>query len=261
MKDTPPEIKRGDKVQLRTCPNYPSLETHKARVTGDPHYYNGRWEIPVRYNCTGLKTAIVNAESVILIKKGTMSENPWYATKRAINFYIIAAVVVVLVLMFSSMFGSVNNTYVNKSQTVSTAKSNISKEEQRRVDLFNNLVDAVQSAKNFEQATQTKIAEARSQGNSGKVDQAMVTINAVTEAYPEIKSTDLYKQTMLEFSATENRLAQYREQYNTDVKDYNSYVQGFPSGMFLSMLGKDKSQKPYLDFNVDNSQARNLFDK
>ena len=34
-----------------------------------------------------------------------------------------------------------------------------------------------------------------------------LTIAAVTEAYPEIKSTELYKQTMLEFSATENRLA------------------------------------------------------
>lgn len=186
---------------------------------------------------------------------------PWYATKKAINAYIITGAVFVLFLIFAGTFGSVNNTYVTKTQNVSTSKSNISKEEQRRVDLFNNLVDAVQSAKTFEQDTQAKIAQARSQGNSGHIDQAMVTIQAVTEAYPEIKTTDLYKQTMLEFSVTENRLAQYREQYNNDVRDFNSYVQSFPAGVFLSIMGKDKTVKVYLDYNVDNSQARNLFDK
>lgn len=192
----------------------------------------------------------------------SMNESkPFYASKKFINFAIIAAVVVVLFFIISGTLGGVNNTYVNKTQQVATAKSNISKEEQRRVDLFNNLVDAVQSAKTFEADTQTKIATARSQGNSGHVDQAQITLQSVVEAYPEIKSIDLYKNTMLEFSATENRLAQYRESYNTDVKDYNSYVGGFPSGLWLSILGKDKSQKAYLDFNVDNSQARNLFDK
>ncbi len=187
------------------------------------------------------------------------STTPWYATAKAINGFIIAGVVFVLFLVVMSTLGGVNNTYVAKNQNVSTSKSNISKEEQRRVDLFNNLVDAVQSATTFEKETQTKIAEARSQGNSGKIDQAMLTIQAVAEAYPQIKSIDLYKQTMTEFSITENRLAGYREQYNNDVRDYNSYVQSFPASMFLAILGKDMSQKAYLDYNVDNSQARNLF--
>ena len=184
---------------------------------------------------------------------------PWYATKKAINAYIIAGVLIVGFIVIASTLGGVNNTYVTKDQNVATAKSNISKEEQRRVDLFNNLVDAVQSATTFEKETQTKIAEARSQGNSGNIDQAMLTIQAVAEAYPQIKSIDLYKQTMTEFSITENRLAGYREQYNNDTRDFNIYVQGFPQGIFLSILGKDKTQKPLLDYKVDNSQARDLF--
>ncbi len=187
------------------------------------------------------------------------SKTPWYATKKAINIYIVSGILLLLFWIIAGTLGSVNNTYVNKSQNVLTSQSNISKEEQRRVDLFNNLVDVVQSAKTFEQETQTKIAEARSQGNKGNVDQAMLTINAVTEAYPEIKSAALYQQTMLEFSVTENRLAQYREQYNSDVREFNGYVQSFPAGIFLSIVGKDKTLKLYLDYNVDNSQARNLF--
>lgn len=189
------------------------------------------------------------------------NSTPFYATKKFVNGAIIAAVVLIVLFIIFGTLGSVNNHYVALSQNVGTSKSNISKEEQRRVDLFNNLVDAVQSAKTFEQDTQTKIAQARSQGNGGDISGAMVTIQAVTEAYPEIKSTALYQQAMTEFSVTENRLAQYREQYNNDVRSYNSYVQSFPAGIFLSIEGKDKAQKPYLDYRVDNSQARNLFDK
>ncbi len=184
---------------------------------------------------------------------------PWYATQKAITAYIAIAVVIVLGLIIAATLGGVNNTYVTKDQNVATAKSNIIKEEQRRVDLFNNLVDAVQSATTFEKETQTKIAEARSQGNSGNIEQAMVTIQAVTEAYPQIKSIELYQQTMTEFSITENRLAGYREQFNNDTRDFNIYVQGFPQTVFLSLLGKDKTQKPLLDYNVDNAEARNLF--
>lgn len=189
------------------------------------------------------------------------STTPWYATRRFINGAIIAGVVLLLFFIIVGTLGSVNNHYVALHQNVVTSQSNISKEEQRRVDLFNNLVDAVQSAKTFEQDTQTKIAEARTKGNSGDINGAMVTIQAVAEAYPEIKSTDLYKQAMLEFSVTENRLAQYREQYNNDVRSFNSYVQSFPAGIFLSIEGKDKTQRPYLDYKVNNADARNLFDK
>lgn len=184
---------------------------------------------------------------------------PWYATKKAINVFIGLGIAIVLFIIVLATLGTVNNTYVTKDQNVATAKSNISKEEQRRVDLFNNLVDAVQSATTFEQGTQTQIAEARSQGNSGDIENAMVTIQAVTEAYPQIKSVELYKQTMTEFSITENRLAGYREQFNNDTRDFNIYVQGIPQTFFLSLLGKDKTQKPLLDYEVDNAEARDLF--
>lgn len=187
------------------------------------------------------------------------NETPWYATKKAINSYIIAGVVIVLFFIIGGTLGSVNNHYVALNQNVSTSKSNISKEEQRRVDLFNNLVDSIKSYNGYEAGVLEEITAARAQGNAGDVDNAALTIKAVVEAYPQLKSQDNYKQAQLEFSITENRLAQYREQYNNDVRSFNSYNQSFPAGILLSVEGKDKTQKPYLDFKVDNSQARNLF--
>lgn len=181
-------------------------------------------------------------------------------SKRTTNLLIAAAVAIVLVVTILIIGATANNTAVRQEEQINTSQSNISKEEQRRVDLFNNLVDAVQSAKTFEQETQTQIAAARSQGNSGNVDQAMLTINAVAERYPEIKSTELYKQTMLEFSITENRLASYREQYNNDVKDYNKTVRSFPRSLVLGIMGYDVKDYKYLDFKVNNAEARNLFE-
>lgn len=186
-------------------------------------------------------------------------KTPWYATKKAINAYIIAGVVVVGLLIVSTTLGGVNNAYVAKTQNVKTSQSNISKESQRRVDLFNNLVDAIQSYNGFEQGTLQKITDARSKGNNGDVGGGALAINAVVEAYPQLKSQDNYKQAMTEFSITENRLAAYREQYNNDVRDFNSYTQGFPSNLFLTILGKDKTEKPFLDYKVNDDKARNLF--
>jgi LemA protein len=172
-----------------------------------------------------------------------------------------AAGLLLLLLMVVPMFSGAYNRAVTLEENVHTSKSNISKEEQRRVDLFNNLVDAVQSAKNFEQETQTKIAEARSQANKGQVDNAMLTIASVVEAYPEIKSTELYKQTMTEFSVTENRLAGFREQYNNDVREYKRFTRGFFTRIGLIFTSYNVQDFDYLDYKVNNSEARNLFNE
>lgn len=182
-------------------------------------------------------------------------------SKKTINILIAVFAAIVAIFILVGIFAAANNTAVRQEETINTSLSNISKEEQRRVDLFNNLVDAVESARDFEKETQTQIAEARSQANKGNVDQAMLAIAAVAEAYPEIKSTDLYKQAMLEFSITENRLASYREQYNGDVREYNKTVRSFPRNIVLGIMGYDIKDYKYLDFDVDNAKARNLFEQ
>jgi LemA protein len=172
---------------------------------------------------------------------------------------VVVGIVLVSLLTIIPVFSGNYNRVVTLEENIKTSESNISKEEQRRVDLFNNLVDAVESAKTFEQETQTKIAEARSQANKGQVDQAMLTIASVVEAYPEIKSLSLYDKTMTEFSVTENRLAGYREQFNNDVRSYNRKVRSFPTNLILGIMGYEKQDFKYLDYEVNNAEARNLF--
>jgi len=142
---------------------------------------------------------------------------------------VTVGLIILALLMLVPMFTSQYNRAVTLEENVSSSKSNISK------------------------------AEARGQANKGNVDQAMVSIASVVEAYPEIKSTELYKQTMTEFSVTENRLAGYREQYNNDVREYKRMTRGFFTRIILSITGYEVQDFQYLDYKVDNSEARNLF--
>lgn len=83
---------------------------------------------------------------------------------------------------------------------------------------FYNLVDAVKSYQNYEGDTLTKITQARTAAASGKVEQAQVALNAVAEQYPELKANENYKQLMTELALTENQIAQYRNNYNQQVR-------------------------------------------
>lgn len=164
-----------------------------------------------------------------------------------------------LIFVFAIMSFTISNGQIRRQQEVQTAKANISKEEQQRVDLFRNMVDAVQSYNQYESSTQQQITDARSKANAGKIREASHSLNVVVERYPELKSQSNYKQAMLEFSITENRLANYRENYNDEVQNYNIYVRRFPNHQILNMLGNDtKTYKP-LSYNINNAKATNLF--
>ena len=141
----------------------------------------------------------------------------------------IIGIILAIVLITVGIVSSARNRAISLEESVKTSLSNISKEEQRRVDLFNNIVDAVKSYNKFEE-------------------------------YPQLKSQENYKTAQLEFSITENRLASYREQYNNEIKEYNKNVRSFPTNVWLGLSGYETQKFEYLDYKVDNSKARNLFD-
>lgn len=173
---------------------------------------------------------------------------------------VIGGVLTVLALIIGiSIFSGTYNSVVTLEENINTAQSNISKEEKRRADLFNNLVDAVESYNKFEQSTLEKVIQARAQGNSGQIENAQLTLAAVVEAYPELKSQANYQRAMTEFSITENRVADYREQYNEDMRSYNNRVRKFPTNLILAVMGYDKKDFKYLDYQVKENEHRDLF--
>ena len=94
---------------------------------------------------------------------------------------------------------------------------------------------------------------------TGDIENVTTAITAVSEAYPELKSNENYKQLMNELAMTENLIAEYRSNYNKQIKEYNRYVRKFPTRMFLSMLGYETQEYKYLDYDAPVDAPQNLF--
>ena len=169
---------------------------------------------------------------------------------------IVAGVLAVILLCVFAVQGSQNKAFALEEQ-VNTAQSDIKVQEKRRVDLVYNLADCVKQYDKHEAETLAAIAEGR--GSSGDIENVTTAIAAVSEAYPELKSNENYKQLMNELAMTENLIAEYRSNYNKQIKEYNRYVRKFPTRMFLSMLGYETQEYKYLDYDAPVDDPQNLF--
>lgn len=166
----------------------------------------------------------------------------------------------VLSLTILCIFGvqsSQNKAFMLEEQ-VNTARADINVQEKRRVDLIYNLVDCVQQYDKHEAETLIAIVEARD-SVSGDIENASTIIAAVSEAYPELKASENYRELMNELSMTENMIAEYRSNYNKQVKEYNRYIRKFPTRTFLNMLGYEPQEYVYLEYNAPVDAPQNLF--
>ena len=169
---------------------------------------------------------------------------------------IMAGILAMILLCVFSIQGSQNTAFVLEEQ-VNTAQSDIKVQEKRRIDLVYNLADCVKQYDKHEAETLKAIVDGR--GSSGDIENVTTAITAVSEAYPELKSNENYKQFMNELAMTENLIAEYRSNYNKQIKEYNRYVRKFPTRLFLSMLGYETQEYKYLNYETSHDAPQNLF--
>lgn len=173
---------------------------------------------------------------------------------------IIVGIVLSVIILNICMFASVNNKLINYEEQINESSSGINIQEKRRADLLYNLVDTAKAYSKYEQETLSKITDARSKIESGDLEEAKTLLNAVVENYPEIKANEQYKQIMYEMSTTENMIANYRENYNEQVKNYNKYLRKFPVNIISGILGYKKVDADYLKYEASESAPTNLWD-
>lgn len=170
------------------------------------------------------------------------------------------AVVVAAILLFVFAFQGVQNKAISLEEQINTAQSEIKVQEKRRADLIPNLVDCVKAYDEHEYQTLMDVIGQRGSSSDESVQEIRTMIQAVAEAYPDLKSSDNYKELMNELATTENLITNYRSNFNTWVKNYNQYVRKFPNKQILSMLGYQLMDYTYLDYNVSSDAPTNLFD-
>ena len=169
---------------------------------------------------------------------------------------IITGIITIILLGIFVIQGS-QNTAFNLEEQVNTASSDIKVQEKWRIDLIYNLADCVKQYDEHEANTLKNIVEGRSSTND--IENVTTTISVISEAYPELKSNENYKELMNELSITENLIAEYRSNYNKQVKQYNRYVRKFPTRIFLNMLGYENMEYKYLDYEASVNAPQNLF--
>ena len=173
-----------------------------------------------------------------------------------LGLIISVGAILLIILCIFGVQSSQNKAFMLEEQ-VNTAQSDIKVQEKRRVDLVYNLVDCVKQYDKHEAETLKSIVAGR--GSTGNIENVTTAITAVSEAYPELKSNDNYKQLMTELSMTENLITEYRSNYNKQIKEYNRYVRQFPNRLFLSMLGYEVQDYSYLDYDAPSDAPQNLF--
>lgn len=168
---------------------------------------------------------------------------------------IVIAVIAVLIVVWG--IGQYNRVIRTKNG-VTNAWSQIDVQLKRRKDLIPQLVETVKGYARHESATleevtrmrtaATKANEAASNAigsNSAEAEDAAekamrnlsLAVNAVTEAYPDLKANENFSKLQEELAHTENQVAFARQAYNDQVMDLNTMVESFPSSLFASMAG------------------------
>jgi LemA protein len=164
----------------------------------------------------------------------------------------------------------------NKLQTqdeaVTAAWSEVLSQYQRRADLIPNLVATVKGYAAQEERVLVGVTEARAkvgtiqltpelladetamrrfQEAQGGLTQALKSLIAVSENYPQLKSDQNFRDLQVQLEGTENRITVARQRFIESVQAYNSTVRSFPTNLTAKMF----SHKVKANFSVENEAA------
>lgn len=157
---------------------------------------------------------------------------------------IIAGVAIGLIILYLVI---AFNVLIIQRNKVKNAWSQIDVQLKRRYDLIPNLIETVKGYMKHEREVLTEITKARAnliKGNMGEkskasdqITNALKSIFAVAENYPQLRANENFKMLQEELAGTENKIAYSRQFYNDNVMSLNNKIQVFPTNIFASMMG------------------------
>jgi LemA protein len=169
-----------------------------------------------------------------------------------------AGVVLLLVVLVGGCGVSQYNSLKTSQQNVAGRWAEIDNQYKRRFDLIPNLVETVKGAANFEKSTLEAVVEARASVGRAQLPQEMPTdpkaleayvkaqqglsgalgrLFAVSENYPDLKSSKNFLSLQDQLEGTENRIAVARRDYIDAVQQHNTRVARFPANLIASTFG------------------------
>jgi len=174
---------------------------------------------------------------------------------------IILAIPVILILAGIAMY----NGLIKLKNRTDEAESDIDVQLKRRHDLIPNLVNTVKGYAAHEKETFDRVIQARNAAmQAGSVhDKAeaenmlsntLKSIFALAEAYPDLKANQNFLELQRELTDTEDKIMSARRFYNSNVRDFNTKVETFPTNIFAGMLNFTKREF----FEAEESEKENV---
>lgn len=168
-------------------------------------------------------------------------------------------VIVVAIILIYIIFKY--NRFVVLQNRIDNAWGQIDVQLKRRFDLIPNLVSTVKGYAKHEKETFKMVTEARNlmkgatttgkkaEANNMLTD-ALKSIFAVAEAYPDLKANQNFMQLQEELTGTENKISYARQFYNDSVLKFNNGIEVFPG----SVIAKFMNLKEKEMFEVQGSE-------
>lgn len=140
------------------------------------------------------------------------------------------------------------NSLVRMRNRVKEAWADIDVQLKRRHDLIPNLIDTVKGYMTHEREVLENVTKARAdvmkaqspedrQKGENMLTDALKSLFAVSENYPDLKASQNFMELQRELSDTENKIQAARRFYNTNVRDYNTSIESVPTNMIAGMFG------------------------
>ena len=183
---------------------------------------------------------------------------------------------IILVVIALWVMGAYNSLISLKNQVVNAWKQ-IDVQLKRRHDLIPNLVNTVKGVMDFERSTLEAVISARNKAVSaqgvpataraeGELTQALGRFFALTENYPELKSSQNVMQLQEELTSTENKIGFARQLYNDVATQYNTKQMQFPTNLVAGLAKASPSDLweiedageravPKVDLSLNKPQA------
>ena len=171
---------------------------------------------------------------------------------------IIVIVAIVIVVLAGLILLGIYNGLIRSRVRTQEAWSGIDVQLKKRADLVPNLVETVRGYAAHERGTFEAVTNARAmlqtaQGPAAaaaannQLTQALRSLFAVAEAYPQLRASENFMALQSQLSDIEEKIAYARQFYNTNVSDFNQRIQVMPNVFIANMMGL----KPFEFFEAE----------
>ena len=170
--------------------------------------------------------------------------------------YVVLGVLALLALWSVLAY----NALVKSRNKVDEAWSGIDVQLKRRHDLVPNLVETVKGYAAHERETLQNVTVARLaaveaaepaavERAEARLTSALGGINALAEAYPDLKASESFQRLQAELAGIEDEIQAARRIYNSNVQHYNTRTQQFPTlliagTMSFTRASSSRSRRP-----------------